>query len=203
MKQVLVLNSSLNGAQGNSSRLASQFVSALRQRGEIEVTERDLANSDLPHLGAEEMRAWATPADERDARQGELAKISDDLIGELQLADTLVVGMPLYNFGIPSVFKAWIDRIARAGITFKYTESGPQGLLQGKKVYVLAARGGVYAGTDTDTQSQYLKNVFAFVGLSDVEFIYAEGLAMGDKAAELAWAQADEKIGELMNSQAA
>ena len=94
----------------------------------------------------------------------------------------LVIGMPMYNFGVPSTFKAWVDRLARAGVTFKYTENGPVGLLADKKVVVLAARGGQYVGTAKDTQTTYLKDFFAFVGLTDVEFVYAEGLAMGEES---------------------
>lgn len=126
--------------------------------------------------------------------------LSDQLIAELQTADSIVLGMPMYNFGVPSTFKAWIDRVARAGITFNYTQQGPVGLLTGKKVYTLAARGGMYAGSPKDSQSQYLKNVFAFLGMTDVEFIYAEGLAMGTDSSKNAWQTAEEHISRLFGT---
>lgn len=201
MKNVLVINSSLNGENGNSTKLATHFADQLKKNKALNFIERDLSQMNLPHLGQDEMAAWMTPANERSAQQKLLAELSDELIAEVKASDTLVIGMPMYNFGIPSVFKAWIDRIARAGITFRYTENGPQGLLENKKVIVLAARGGIYAGTAKDTQTQYLKDFFAFIGITDVEFIYAEGLAMATK--EKSWQQAQEKIIELIENIAA
>ena len=180
MKKVLVLNSSLNGEQGNSTKLSQQFVEQLANNQQISVTTRDLSDNAIAHLTQTEMAAWMTDANERNDEQKALAEISDDLIAELNDNELIVIGMPMYNFGIPSTFKAWIDRIARAGITFKYTEQGPVGLVEGKKVVVLAARGGIYQGTDMDTQTKYLKDVLGFVGMTDVHFIYAEGLAMPD-----------------------
>jgi FMN-dependent NADH-azoreductase len=178
MDNVLFIKSSLNGEQGNSNKLANDFLTILNTKISIKLVERDLDKDQMDHLNQQEMSAWMTPVDERNESQHKLASISDQLIAELQSSDTIVVAMPMYNFGIPSTFKAWIDRVARAGITFKYTEQGPVGLLQGKKVIVVAARGGLYAGTPKDTQTQYLKDFFAFIGLTEVEFIYAEGLSM-------------------------
>ena len=108
-----------------------------------------------------------------------------------------MLGLPLYNFGIPSTLKAWIDHIARAGETFRYTEAGPVGLLTGKKVYVLAARGGRYAGTPLDSQTDYIRNFFGFLGMTDVEFVYAEGLAMGEEPKQTALAQAHQQLEKL------
>jgi len=175
---VLLINSSLNSEQGNSNKLATEFIAKLKQQTQINLLERDLAKEPLPHLSQAEMGAWMTPANERTDEQIQLASISDTLVAELQNTDTLVIGMPMYNFGIPSTFKAWIDRVARAGITFKYTEQGAVGLLEGKKAIIVAARGGMYAGTPKDSQTQYLKDVMAFIGITDVQFIYAEGLNM-------------------------
>jgi len=203
MQHVLLLNTSLNGAQGNSTKLSQAFIGKLSEQQEIKLVQRDLTTMQLPHLSGEEMQAWMTEDEERTAEQHKLASVSDELVNEVKAADALVIGMPMYNFGIPSVFKAWLDRIARAGLTFRYTENGPVGLLENKKVYVLAARGGFYAGTDKDTQTQYLKNVFAFIGLTDVEFIYAEGFAMGEELADKAWSGANEKILELISEYAA
>lgn len=195
MKNVLVVNSSLSHENGNSTKLSEKLLGRLQTaHADLTVVDRNLATLDLPHLTMAEMVAWGTDKAERTAEQAELASFSDTLIAEIQAADTVIIGMPMYNFGVPSSFKAWIDRIARAGITFKYTETGPQGFLTGKKVYVLAARGGMYAGTPKDSQTQYLKDVLSFLGLSDIEFVYVEGLAMGGDAAESAWAAADKQF---------
>jgi len=191
MKNMLLINSSLNGEQGNSTILAKEFLSALAAKTEVNVIERDLVKQPLPHLSQQEMNAWMTAINERSDEQIQLANTSDILIAELQASDTLIIGMPMYNFGIPSTFKAWIDRVARAGITFKYTEQDPVGLLAGKKAIIVAARGGIYAGTAKDTQSQYLKDVLAFIGITDVEFIYAEGLNMSTKVASLKQARVE------------
>ena len=193
MKKVLVLNSSLNGEQGNSTKLSQLFVEQLANNQQISVTTRDLSDNAIAHLTQTEMAAWMTDANERSDEQKLLAAISDDLIAELNDNELIVIGMPMYNFGIPSTFKAWIDRIARAGITFKYTEQGAVGLIKDKKVVVLDARGGVYQGTDMDTQTKYLKDVLGFVGMTDVNFIYAEGLAMPGAEQSLEAAQNEIK----------
>lgn len=183
INNVLLVNSSINGELGNSNILSHEFVTRLKGKAKTEVNlvSRDLSQDALPHLTQAEMGAWMTPANERTDEQSQLADISDSLVAELQNTDTLVIGVPMYNFAIPSTFKAWIDRIARAGITFKYTEQGPVGLLEGKKAIIVAARGGMYQGTPKDSQTQYLKDVLAFIGITDVQFIYAEGLAMPAK----------------------
>ena len=198
MKKVLVLNSSLNGEQGNSTKLSQLFVEQLSSKQQIAVTPRDLSNDAIAHLTQTEMAAWMTDANERSDEQKALAAISDELIAELTDNELIVIGMPMYNFGIPSTFKAWIDRIARAGITFKYTEQGAVGLLENKKVVVLAARGGIYQGTDMDTQTKYLKDVLGFVGISDINFIYAEGLAM--PGAEQSLQAAEQQISSFTDN---
>jgi FMN-dependent NADH-azoreductase len=203
MKNVLVINTSLNNEQGNSNKLTELFMQHWQQAESIELTKRNLNTLDLPHLSGEEMQAWETAVDDRSPQQHELAAYSDELIAELKAADSIVLGMPMYNFGVPSTFKAWIDRVARAGITFSYTEQGPKGLLEGKKVTILAARGGIYAGTPKDSQSQYLKDVLAFLGMTDVEFIYAEGLAMGEESAAKAWSAAEQRMHEIFSPLAA
>ena len=116
------------------------------------------------------------------------------LIDELKTADHIVLGLPMYNFGIPSQLKSWIDHVARAGITFRYTENGPQGLLDDKPVTVLAARGGLYAGTENDTVTPYIKLFFGFIGMTDVNFVYAEGLNMGDETKEKAMSEAQATL---------
>ncbi len=194
MKNILAVYSSLSGETGQSTQLANYLLQQLDAKGEYQVIKRDLAAMALPHLDADEMQSWMTEASARTEQQQALAARSDALIEDVKQADILVVAMPMYNFGVPSSFKAWIDRIARAGVTFKYTETGPVGLLSDKKIIVTAARGGQYVGTNMDTQSKYLKDVFAFLGLTDIEFIYAEGLNMGlaDSALEKAHRQLDE-----------
>ncbi|MFP8966224.1 FMN-dependent NADH-azoreductase [Pokkaliibacter sp. CJK22405] len=194
MAKVLALYSSLMGDNGNSTALVNEF---LKKFDASDVTKRDLVNDALPHLTLSEMGAWMTPADQHTDEQKALAAISNNLIEELKAHDTVVVGMPMYNFGIPSQFKAYIDRIARAGITFKYTETGPVGLLEGKKVYVLCARGGIYAGTPNDSQTPYLKSFFGFIGLTDVEFVYAEGLNMGEESKAAAVDKAHTAIANI------
>lgn len=188
MNNILFIKSSLNGEQSKSTQLANQLVSNLG--ADSQVVERDLNTDALPHLTQAEMGAWMTNADDRSEEQQALAAVSDSLVAEVQNADTLVVAMPMYNFGVPSNFKAWADRIARAGLTFKYTQNGPVGLLENKKVYIVATRGGQYQGTPKDSQTQFLKDFFAFVGLTDIEFIYAEGLNMADGEASFNSAKA-------------
>lgn len=201
MKKVLVITTSLNGSEGNSTKLTQQFMSQFSKKADMsqwQVTELDLNQAAVPHLSGEEMQAWMTPVTERTESQIALAAMSDNFIEQLQATDVIVLGVPMYNFGIPSVLKAWIDRVARAGITFQYTENGPKGLLKDKSVYVLAARGGVYSGTPMDTQTGYLKDVFNFIGLDNIHFVYAEGLAMGEEHAQKAWQKSNEKIIELI-----
>lgn len=199
MKKVLVIQSSLQHENGNSTKLTNTYIDALNQKGDVEVVVRNIAQDDLPHLTGEEMGAWMTAPEDRDEKQQALAAISDNLVEEVKAADEIVLGVPMYNFGIPSILKAWIDRVARAGVTFRYTENGPQGLLDSaKKVVVLGARGGIYQGTEYDTQSLYLTHFFNFVGLTDVNFVYAEGLSMGEEAAEKSFSAANEKIIELI-----
>ncbi|MDH2436542.1 FMN-dependent NADH-azoreductase [Pokkaliibacter sp. MBI-7] len=198
MAKVLALYNSLMGDNGNSTQLVNLFLQKYQaQNAGSSVTKRDLVAEALPHLTLAEMGAWMTPADQRTAEQQEVAALSDNLIKEVQDSDVIVIGMPLYNFGISSQFKAWVDRIARAGVTFKYTETGPVGLITGKKVYVLAARGGMYQGTSADSQTPYLQTTLGFLGMTDVEFVYAEGLAMGDESKSKALSAADSAISEL------
>jgi FMN-dependent NADH-azoreductase len=193
MKTLLQLNSSLFSANGQSTRLAEDFTAAQKALDpNLQVIVRDLAKDPVPHLTAERFAAFLAKPAERTPAQAEAVAYSDALIDELRRADTIVIGLPMYNFGLPSPLKAYFDHIARAGVTFKYTDKGPVGLLGGKKVFVFAARGGVYAGTPADTQTAYVREFLAFLGMTEVEFVYAEGLALGDesRSASLASAQA-------------
>lgn len=196
MKSVLAIFSSLSDEQGNSSKIANEYLSKIESDDSVRINRVDVASLALPHLTGAEMQAWMTEAAERDESQQALAKISDDIV---KAADEIVLAVPMYNFGIPSSLKAYFDRIARAGITFKYTETGPIGLLENKTARVFAARGGVYAGSDFDTQTPYLKHFLNFIGISDIKFVYAEGLNMGEEQANKAFAGASEKIIELTN----
>lgn len=185
MTTLLQINTSLFSGEGQSSRLSQSFVDSWRARHpDGRVVVRDLGREPVPHLDADTFRAFSTPEAERTPAQRDAVAYSDALIAELRQADVVVIGLPLYNFGVPSSLKAYFDHVARAGVTFKYTASGPVGLLAGKKVYVMAARGGLYAGTPRDTQTAYVRDFLAFVGLTDVEFVYAEGLAMGERRAQ-------------------
>jgi len=198
MKTLLVIKSSLFNGQGQSSRLADAFVERWRQRhpdGRVQC--RDLALEPLPHLTAEAFRGFQADPSERSPGQHSAAAVSDSLIAELKAADAVVLGLPMYNFSVPSTFKAWMDHVARAGVSFRYTENGPEGLVGDKPLYVFAARGGQYAGTDMDTQTPLIRMFFGMLGISDIHFTYAEGLALGDEQAEQARSQAVEAIERL------
>ncbi|KRS22263.1 FMN-dependent NADH-azoreductase [Alishewanella sp. WH16-1] len=194
MKNVLVINSSISGANGNSTKLVQHLLAQLPQ---AQVTEIDLGAKPLPHLEMAEIGAWMTPAAERSAEQQALAAHSDDLIAKVQAADAVIFGVPMYNFALPSQLKALLDRLARAGVTFKYTETGPVGLLQDKPVIFALARGGVYANTSADSQVPFLKTFFNFIGLTQLYFVYAEGLNMGPDAAEKGISAAQQQLTEL------
>lgn len=196
MKNVLQINSSLFQEQGQSSRLTAALVARLLSPGDRLVT-RDLAAEPVPHLTAERFAAFSTPEAERSDEQQVAVACSDALIAELRTADVIVLGLPMYNFGVASTLKAYFDHVARAGVTFRYTGNGPEGLLTGKKAYVLATRGGSYQGTPMDTQTPYVRIFLAFLGITDVEFIYAEGLALGEDQRIQALDNANASIIEL------
>ncbi len=198
MQTLLKINSSLYGEVGQSSQLAERFVQSWRKRyPNGRVLSRDLAKQSVPHLSAERFQAFITKPEERNVEQQAVAAESDALINELQQADVIVLGLPMYNFGVSSQLKAYFDHIARAGITFRYTANGPEGLLKGKKAYVFATRGGKYAGTPLDTPTDYVRIFLNFLGIADVEFVYAEGLAMGEEPRQTALAQAQNVIAQL------
>ena len=198
MNSILQVNSSIYAGGGQSSRLADAFVADVRRNyPDAQLTVRDLASESVPHLDAERFAAFLSKPEERDGEQQAIVDYSDTLIAELEQADIVVIGLPMYNFGVPSQLKAWIDHVARAGVTFKYTDHGPVGLLRGKKAYVFATRGGKYAGTPADTQTAYVRDFLEFIGITDIEFIYAEGLAMGESIKAQALSSANRSIREL------
>ena len=194
MKNILVINSSISGSNGNSNKLV-QFL--LAQLSDVQVTEIDLNVRPFPHLEMSEIGAWMTPAAERSSEQQALAAYSDELIAKVEAADAIVFGVPMYNFALPSQLKALLDRLARAGVTFKYTETGPVGLLKDKPVIFALARGGIYANTPADSQVPFLKTFFNFIGLTQLHFVYAEGLNMGPEAAEKGLTAAQQQLTEL------
>ena len=179
MNNVLCLNCSIQGDSSQSRQLSNKLLERIKKTySSVKIVSRDLARDPLPHLNGAQFNAFITPPEQRTSQQKVLASQSDDLIKEISDADTVVLALPMYNFGIPSQFKSYFDNLARAGMTFKYTATGPVGLLTGKKALVLATRGGLYFGTDKDTQTKYVKDFLIFIGITDVEFIYAEGLAI-------------------------
>ena len=196
MKTILQIKSSLFSSEGQSSRLADAFVAGRRASG-ADVISRDLATDPVPHLNAERFAAFLSRPETRTALQAAVLAQSDALIDELRRADEIVIGLPMYNFGIPSTLKAYFDHVARAGQTFKYTAEGSVGLLTGKKAYVFAARGGIYAGTAADTPTRYVRDFLAFLGITDVEFVYAEGLAISAASKEKSMAEARRIIENL------
>jgi FMN-dependent NADH-azoreductase len=199
MTTLLQINASINDDNGQSSQLANQFVAAFRTRyPDAKIVVRNVAAAEpVPHLNAERFGAFITKAEERSAEQHAVVAYSDKLIDELKKAEVIVLGLPMYNFGVPSQLKAYFDHVARAGVTFKYTDKGPVGQLTGKKVFVFAARGGMYAGTPMDTQTSYVRDFLRFLGMADVEFVYAEGLAISPQSKEEGLAKAVAEIARL------
>ncbi len=186
MTTILHLNSSVRSTDSISRQLTGEFVQKLQAAHPgARVIERDLAKQPVPHLSEQMMGAYFTPAEQRSDEQKRIVQLSDDLVAELQSADVVVIGAPMYNFSISSTLKAWIDHVARAGVTFKYTETGPVGLVNGKKFYIFTSRGGVYSSGPAkalDFHETYLRGVLGFLGITDVNFVHSEGLAMGDEA---------------------
>ncbi|HJV53366.1 MAG TPA: FMN-dependent NADH-azoreductase [Noviherbaspirillum sp.] len=195
MKTLLQINASMFSENGQSSRLARQFIANWKSANpDGKLIAHDLGAEPVPHLTAQRFGALIAKPEERSAEQQAVVDFSDGLIDELKRAEVIVLGLPMYNFGIPSTLKAYFDHIARAGVTFNYTDKGPVGLLTGKKVYVFAARGGAYVGTPMDTQTAYVRDFLRFLGISDVEFVYAEGLNMGEQSKQAALANAETAI---------
>lgn len=196
--KILQINSSARSAGANSTRLADAITARLKAANPAAVVElRDLAANPHPVLDEAALGALFTPAEQRTPEQAARVALDDALIAQVQSADAIVLGVPMYNFGVPVQLKTWIDAIARAGVTFRYTANGPEGLITGKKVYVLATRGGVYAGTPQDSQTAYVRDFLGFIGITDLEFIYAEGLNMGDESKNAALAQAHQSLAAL------
>lgn len=198
MTTLLQIKSSVFSDHGNSTTLANDFVARWQKaHPDGTVVVRDLGAEPLPHLSGERVQAFFTPADARTDAQKAHHDASQQLIDELNAADVVVLGLPMYNFGLPSTLKAYFDHIARAGITFRYTASGPEGLITGKKVYVFAARGGLYKDTPNDSQTPYIKTFLGFLGMTDVEFVYAEGLNISEDSKKTSLEAAATHIASL------
>lgn len=201
MSNVLRINSSLFEDSSVSSQLSGELLEALKAEGQdLNVVERDFAAQPIPHLDGEWLQALSTPAEDRTDEQQAKVSFSDTLIEEVQLANTLIIGLPMYNFTVPSMLKAWVDHIARAGVTFAYTEQGPKGLLQDKKVYLVAAMGGIHDTPATDFLRPYMKLIMGFIGLTDIEIITANGLNMGDERRDEGLSAARKQIKELVQN---
>lgn len=192
---ILQINTSARSSGAHSTRLADCISARLRARyPEARLEVRDLAREPHPVLDAPALEALMTSAAQRTAAQAARVALDDALIAQVQAADVIVLGVPMYNFGVSVQLKSWLDAIARAGVTFCYGAAGPEGLLKGKTVYLALARGGLYRDTPADTQVPYLKHMLAFLGMTDVRCIYAEGLALGGDALDKAFAAAAAEI---------
>ncbi|MFJ4141651.1 FMN-dependent NADH-azoreductase [Pseudomonas sp. NPDC089734] len=198
MSRVLIIESSARQQDSVSRQLTQQFISQWKtSHPGDEITVRDLGTDPVPHLDSTLLGGWMKPAEQRNAIEQAALERSNLLTDELVAADVLVLAAPMYNFAIPSTLKAWFDHVLRAGVTFKYGETGPQGLLLNKRAFVLTARGGIYAGSSLDHQEPYLRQVLGFVGIHDVSFIHAEGLNMGSDFSEKGMNQAIARLAQV------
>ncbi|MDF5325692.1 FMN-dependent NADH-azoreductase [Vibrio parahaemolyticus] len=193
MSRVLALKSSILGDYSQSNKLVEDFIKNVDQD---KLTVRDLAANPLPVLDFAVATALRATEDLSQEQQV-VVDLSDTLIEEVKAADTLVIAAPMYNFTIPTQLKNWIDLIARAGVTFKYTENGVQGLIEGKKAIVVTTRGGIHKDSPTDNVTPYLRTVLGFLGITDVEFVYAEALNMGEDAAAKGISDAQSQLATL------
>ena len=181
--QVLEINASARQNGSISRTLVSDFLTALQDRhGDVDIARRDIAIG-LPFIDETWVGANFTPEEDRSASDRQTLALSDELVAELEAADLVVIGAPIYNFSIPATLKAWIDMVTRARRTFRYTENGPEGLLKGKKAYIITPSGGVPVGSAVDFATPYLRHALAFIGITDVEIIGAAGADRGNQEA--------------------
>jgi FMN-dependent NADH-azoreductase len=174
--KILAISSSGRKDGSITRELSADLISALEDHhGSIQLVDRDLGNG-LPFVDSSWIEANFTPDEHRTEQHLDTLSLSDELVDELKSADAIVIGVPVYNFSISAALKAWIDMVARARLTFRYTENGPVGLLSGKKAYVVVATGGVPVGSPMDFATPYLRHALAFLGITDVEVISADGL---------------------------
>ena len=195
-KKLLKIQASLFQNNGQSSQLTDQFAERwLAANPGAEVISRNLAANPVPHLDLARFQAFNTDAAERTPEQQAVVDFSDALIDEIRNADVLLFGIPMYNFSVPSSLHAYFDHIARAGVTFRYTPEGPEGLITGKKAYVVITRGGLYG--EDHAQTNFVRQILGFIGITDVEFVHAEGLAMSDDSKQQALDSAQERLAQL------
>jgi FMN-dependent NADH-azoreductase len=199
MSNILLIESSARQQGSVSRQLSEQFIAHWQAaHPSDQVTVRDLALQPVPHLDSNLLGGWMTPAAQQTADEQAALARSNTLTDELLAADVLVLAAPMYNFAIPSTLKAWLDHVLRAGVTFKYTDTGPQGLLSGKRAVVLTSRGGIYAGSGLDHQEPYLRQALGFIGIHEVSFIHAEGQSMGAEVAEQGLLQAQARMAQAL-----
>jgi FMN-dependent NADH-azoreductase len=199
MKTVLVLTSSALGSTSVSTELAHEALAHFRaQDPSLKIVTRDIGAHPVPHLSLDAAAALRG-GDPSNEAQATARALSDELIAELQAADTIIIGAPMYNFGIPSTLKAWFDYVLRAGVTFRYSEAGPEGLLKGKRAFVIESRGGLYSegpAQSMDSQEPHLRTLLGFIGITDVTYFRAERLAFGAEARQQSLASVRRQLGE-------
>lgn len=202
MKNVLKIQASLFGANGQSSLLADHFIEDLRSKqGELRLVTRDLSAEPVPQLTLERFQALNMKPEDRSPEQQAVVDASDVLVAELKTADVIVFAVPMYNFNIPATLHNYFDHVARAGVTFHYTENGPEGLIRDKQVAVFIARGGSYSGKD-HSQTRFLQQFLSFIGLDEAAYFHAEGLAISDESREESLAAVRQEITKLTHQTA-
>ena len=199
MSKVLVLKSSILAGYSQSNQLADHFIEEWKTaHGSDDIVVRDLAANPIPVLDGELVGALRPSDATLTPRQQEALDLSNELIAEIQAADTVVITAPMYNFNIPTQLKNYFDLVARAGVTFRYSENGPEGLITGKKVVVISSRGGIHKDTPSDLLTPYLKLFLGFLGMTDVEFVFAEGIAYGPEVATKAANDAKDALKQIV-----
>jgi FMN-dependent NADH-azoreductase len=208
MTRLLQIQSSPAGAYSKTNALVNRFVDAWQAKSaDTDIVVRDVGSTPPPHIDGMMMGSYFTPEDDRTDDQRAAIAQSDELLDELMASDVIVIGAPMYNFSIASSLKAWIDHIVRVGRAFQYTATGPEGLIKGKKVYIITASGGNYAKDSPvhalDHQTPYLKTILGFVGIVDVTFVHAFGVAGGEEGLRAAEAEIDGLIEGHFSAEAA
>ncbi len=198
MSTALILSSSLSGANSHSNRLIARYAERLAAADPgLKLIRRDLSRQPVAPLDGGRFAALVTPAANRSPAQAAVAAESDALVEELKAADVLVIGAPMYNFSVPTQLKSWFDHVARAGVTFRYTAAGPEGLLEGKRAVLVTTRGGRHQGRPEDHVVPYVRTMLAFIGITALEVVYAEGLAIGERERHESLAAAEARIDAL------
>ena len=198
MSHLLIVTSSLSGAASQSNRLVERYAQRLAAADpSLQIVRRDLGRNPVAPLDSARLGALGTPPTSRTEAQAAVAAESDALIDELKAADVVLIGAPMYNFTVPSQLKSWFDHVARAGVTFRYTAAGPEGLLSGKRAVIMTTRGGRHRGAPQDHVVPYVETILAFIGIKDLEIVYAEGLAIGEREREVSLAAAEATIDAL------